>query len=1835
MNRKIRLLTSVIALFVSVLMISFLSSCGDKNKSNVIVEQIKPVPEAILPYLDSYTSGVIAKGEPIKVSFNNAEDLKLKYGESLPSKLFTFTPELKGQAVWLDERTIGFEYDKINENQQYVGVFKIAEVLDVLPDLTLEFGFAVRRQNITLLSVIPVCNSSEKMGYQMRVAFSNFVDSEEVMKIFENGFKNKYNPIVTNVGNNVFDIEIADIKRGNKESKIELVLDGKDLDCDAKIVRGLVIYAQNDFSPIQFDVDKGESLATLYFSQPLKETQNLDGFVSFDPEIAYRADIKGNKVDFFFDKTSLYSYQLENMEMTVESGIRSAEGDVLQKGASYKFDLTENKPQVRWTCEGNIIPNVNEATVYFDAICLNSVTLRIIRIYDDNVLSFLQDNELDETYGVRKAGRLEKKVRLEVENPNPTQWKTFPIVLSNYVDAKPGDMYQLSIDFGPQDYAFASDEMKKASMENQIQEQNYWDGNGYDYKEYNYDGDWDDPNGFCYYNDVEQKKNIVISNLAVTAKMGRNDLVDVFVYQISDAKPANGAKVTAYNFQRQELASATADAAGFAQLQCANRPAFVVAKGNDGSKSVIKTTDGNALSYSKFDIGGEAVEKGVAGFAYTNRGVWRPGDELQINLMLSDFDNAIPEKYPVVMEVYDASSRLYTKQTKSNAIGGIYCFNVPTNPSDETGLWTAKFKIGTSVITKMLRVETVKPNRLEINLNLPEVISINHPDKVTLNSKWLNGLKANGLKAEIDAKVRMGETNFKNFAEYTFVDETNEFSPEEISVYSGPLNGEGNANIGFAPFKELSASQMLNATFTTKVFEQSGDFSITSTTAKLSPCESYVGVELPATQSKYGSFYDTGKDWKFNIAVVKESGVLSEATTTLEYALYKLDSYWWWSSEDSYSLQRYASGTYKRPVENGTLSCNGKTSVTFNISDDNWGNYLFVVEDQQNGNRFAKVVCFDWSSTYMHASSASGAPVQLAMKATAESYNVGENIVVTFPANETAKAMVTVEANDKVLQHFCLDKLGSEGKFEIKATEEMIPNVYIYVALLQPHDAANDMPIRMYGVIPVKVENKALELKPVVNVPAESNTGKKLEIKVSETNGKVMAYTLAVVDEGILGLTNFSTPDPYRYFNSKQALSVRTWDNYASVIDAFSGELGSVYAIGGDGIINQEITLDNRFKAYAVTLGPFELKAGSTNTHEFEVPQCSGALRFMVVAKSGEKSFGSAEKQMKVIDPITLYPAAPRVAAPGDELTLKVQVLSPISKGKTLNVKTDNQNLTAIGTLPTTVSIDGNGEGMIAMKVKVNEVAGNAVMKVTVSGSGFEAESKTEIPVRMPYAEKRNVITKEIPANETVSVPFDLKGMSGTQSGNITVSSLIPADLFGRLDFLNSYPHGCLEQVTSKAFPQLYLNYFVQQDEAAVEKMKNHINGIIADLRSYQKSDNSMTNWKGGNYTEPWTEIYALHFLVEAQKQGFDVPSYFIDGLKKYQADRAKQWRNNPDFPQGETIQAYRLFVLALAGAPETGAMNRFKELEMNYPLTKSLAAAAFAQIGKKNIAQAMLPSSDDNGLTSDYKTSFGSQARDLAFAIYTQMLCGVDQQTVQNNVNELCGMLNSEHWLDTQSTAFAIFVLGKYAEMNNLNNSNLSASLNINGTEKTLNGNMSAIGCEFVPAIGSNKVEIKNNSDEKIIANIFTKASVAEYETQESGNYINMKVNYYDKNGAMLNPGNLAMGTDFMVKMTVENPSNYSVTELALSYYLPAGWEIVNERLTGAGSDNQGAKHIDIRDDRAYFYFDLMPQTKKTFTLKLNATFEGNYMIPSVRCEDMYSDQIYYVIPARGTVVK
>ena len=1694
-------------------------------------------------------------------------------------------------------------------------------------------GAAERPLNFNVVDLVPNYFADE-VQYDVTVFFTKPIADEDAIKIFDPDFVNKYNVTSTYMGNRKYVYQVNNIKRGPKSKVVDLVLDGKPINSKSKATCQLPICDKGTFQIVDCVVAKENSSATLIFSQQLQQ-RNIDGFFSVTPEMGYRTEIVGNKIVIYFDKSNLYRYQQENVQLTVGAGIKDVDGRSLSESKTFQLDLTDLSPKVKWSEDGVIVPEVGEATVYFDAICLNSVTLRVVRVFDDNIVAYYQDNDLDDTYGIRKAGRLEKKVNIALDSPDPKQWKTFPIVLSDYVDVKAGDMYQLILDFGPADYAFATEESKQLTLENESLEAKYWDGQAYDFKEYDYDGDWNDPLSLSYYNDVDIRKNIIVTDLAVTAKMGAEDVADVFVFGISDAKPVSGAEVIAYNYQRQQIATGRTDGDGHAQLKCANRPAFIVAKDKKGGQSLIKTNNGEALSYSKFNVNGENVEKGISAFAYSNRGVWRPGDELQLNLMVSDIDAKLPADYPVVMEVYDANSRLYARQSNNNPMGGIYTYNVSTSPNDETGLWRAAFKVGNTTVNQYLRVETVKPNRLEIKFNTPDVISLRNPSNAQLHSQWLNGLTASGLKADIVVRVRQGQTTFANFPTYTFCNESEDFYPDEMELFNGPLDGQGNAAVSFEPLADLNADQMINATFITTVYESSGDFSITSSTAKLSPRQRYVGVELPPTTSKYGDYYYTNQNWNFPIAVVNENGELAKTTLSIEYNLYKLDGYWWWSSEDGYSLQKYVRGTYKNPELGGTMTINkGKADIQVNIPDEKWGLYLLVVKDQQGGNTFAKVIRFDWNYATIHSTGGSDGPVQLAMSSSQESYNVGDNIIVNFPANDKAIALVTVEANDRILMSKVMDKLGTEGQVEIKATEEMIPNVYIYVSLIQPRDAGNDLPLRMYGVVPVKVENPKLQLKPVVEIPETSNTKKKIQVNVKEENNQPMTYTLAIVDEGILGLTNYRTANPYDYFNAKQALKVRTWDNYNYIIDAFTGELGTVYAIGGDGIINQEVTLDKRFKAFAVTLGPFELKAKETNTHEFEVPQCSGALRFMVVAKGTGKSFGAAEKQMKVIDPITLYATAPRVTAPGDEMMLKVQVLAPNMKGKNLKVEANNKNLTAIGDIPGTVKVDENGEAMLVMKVKVPETLGVATMDVKVSGDGYEAQSTTDIPIRMPYSEKRQTYTKEIAAGATETIDFEMQGLAGTQEGNVMVASLIPVDLYSRLNYLTTYPYGCLEQVVSAAFPQLYINYFIQQSEEDLNKTRDAIQNGIASLKSYQKADFSLTNWVGGNYSDPWTEIYALHFLVEAKNQGFDVPDYLLNGVMGHQADIARSWAMNPDFKQGETIQAYRLFVLALGGASEMGALNRFKELKMNYNLSSLLTAATYAQVGKKNMVAQFWPAVESEEM-SDYISSFGSKTRDLAFLTYSEILCGRDEASIKGHVNDLCEILNSGRWLDTQSTAFALFTLGKYAEKVGTTNSPITANVKVNGEEHALTTKLGSTAFKITPKLGANKVTVSNSSDQKVTAKVYTKTSLAEYETVENGNFIKMNVTYLDRNGAPLNPASLPMGQAFSATITVENPSDYRVTELALSYYLASGWEIVNDRLFEQGTETMGAKHLDIRDDRAYFFFDLSPRSKKTFTLKLNATYEGSFMLPAVRCEDMYNNDIYYVVPARPVVVK
>ncbi|MBK9017497.1 MAG: hypothetical protein IPM82_27520 [Saprospiraceae bacterium] len=370
---------------------------------------------------------------------------------------------------------------------------------------------------------------------------------------------------------------------------------------------------------------------------------------------------------------------------------------------------------------------------------------------------------------------------------------------------------------------------------------------------------------------------------------------------------------------------------------------------------------------------------------------------------------------------------------------------------------------------------------------------------------------------------------------------------------------------------------------------------------------------------------------------------------------------------------------------------------------------------------------------------------------------------------------------------------------------EMSPTVYAHVSLLQPHgQSKNDLPIRMYGVLAVDVEDPKTLLKPTIKMAAELKPEQEFTVEVSEENGEDMAYTIAVVDEGLLGLTNFKTPDPHGALYAREALGVKTWDLYDYVLGAYGGELERILAVGGDGEINvpTERKNANRFKPVVLHAGPFLLTSGKKK-HTFKMPNYIGSVRVMVVAANADAAYGNTEKIVPVKKPLMALATLPRVLGPGETLKLPVSIFALENKVKTVDVSlaetTGMVNIS--GGATKSLSFAKPGEDMVYFDLKVGEKTGIAKFKITAKGGGETATQDIEIDVRNPNPYITKVSDGMMQGGGSWSQAYKAFGTPGTNTGILEVSAIPPLKLGERLKYLLQYPHGCIEQITSGGLP--------------------------------------------------------------------------------------------------------------------------------------------------------------------------------------------------------------------------------------------------------------------------------------------------------------------------------------------------------------------------------------------------------------------------------------------------
>ena len=733
-------------------------------------------------------------------------------------------------------------------------------------------------------------------------------------------------------------------------------------------------------------------------------------------------------------------------------------------------------------------------------------------------------------------------------------------------------------------------------------------------------------------------------------------------------------------------------------------------------------------------------------------------------------------------------------------------------------------------------------------------------------------------------------------------------------------------------------------------------------------------------------------------------------------------------------------------------------------------------------------------------------------------------------------------------------------------------------------------------------------------------------VMVSEKNGREMAYTLAIVDEGLLDLTRFRTPDPWQAFNAREALGVNTWDLYNYVVGAYGGRIEQLFSIGGDDALNKgPKAIVNRFKPVVQFAGPFLLKKGEKRQHTYKMPNYNGRVRVMVVAGNGE-AYGNTEKSVLVRKPVMLLGTLPRVIGIGEEMVVPATVFATEKGVGDVQVTIAcSGNMEVVGEKSHMLHFETVSDKLAQFRIRVKDTPGAGHVKITATGGGEKSVYETDIEIRSVRRPQIKVTPVTFEAGKSWKGTVGLPGVEGTNSLVLEMSDVQPVNLSTRLSYLLGYPHGCVEQITSKAFPQLYLSGVASLTREQEQSTEATVKEVIRRLRSYQTVDGSFSYWPGGTAPNAWGTVYAIHFLLEAEKKGYLVP----EGMKRNALNDlsriARNWKPEASYSaeSEEMTQAYRLFVLALGQVAEVGAMNRLKESKTLMSMSRYLLAAGYALVGRPDVSKELVVKT--TALTtacSGYDQTFGSDLRDTSIRLMTFCLLG-DGKEAALLANEISKTLASDDWLSTQSTAFGLVALSDYMEKYKMSGL-MDFSYAVDGKTKKVSTTRN-IWTETLldKAASSASLELKNTGKSTLFARLVAEGIPAEGKEEAYANGLTLAVSYMDHDGHPVNTSALQQGTNFTAVVTVANSSPRGYNHLVLTEVFPAGWEILNTRfLTGDTVDNRvtGVNYQDIRDDRAYSYIDYLPAGKQvTVRINLCAVYPGRFYLPPVYCEAMY----------------
>lgn len=1373
-------------------------------------------------------------------------------------------------------------------------------------------------------------------------------------------------------------------------------------------------------------------------------------------------------------------------------------------------------------------------------------------------------------------------------------------------------------------------------------------------------------------------KLLIISNIALVAEQDGTK-INAYAFDSSSGEPISSAKLSLFSSTHRLIDSATSDSKGFATLstykssalggkiikdkdnepssEYALHPAYIIAESNNDKSYIPLRYD--RRFYDGIDTSGAQSRKRKV-FAYTDRGLANPGESIQLNVLVRD--ERIQDA-PILLTIINPRGQKVLKDKPIKPIGyGLYSHTFSTDTNALTGGYRAIWSIGSESFSRSFQIEHITPNKIRVDIDAPKHISSSKDAlHFSLESSYLTGAKSSGLAYRVNLQATPLQYKSKAYPSFDFTLPSTQSSYDQ--TLQGTLDESGKASLSHS-LSDLTSSQNLRLGIKAQVFEATGHPVINGAVVEYFGSGSVIGVgEIP-------HYVDLSQPLSLPIIVLDPLKDAPIANRAIAYKIYRNNRYWWFD----YDVQERFNAKIKSDINTTLIKEGSITSATkpITLEEDLRSlveDYDSVFIELDDGASTPKVV---WLVADMYGDAAIKAnPMQLPLELDKLEYEAGESAQLRFNSKGFHQALITLSYGDEIIKSELISIKEPKTTYTIPLLAQYAPNIHASVTLV-----AKDTPLdsselesstdkkraaikRSFGVITIPVQDPSLKLAPVINAPESIKPGSKLQIQIANPNKRKMAYTLAIVDEGILNIINFRTPDPMKLY-TKLNYGIMHYDNFDEFMERLFGIVHQSVLIGGDEeALTQAADFSKKRRENLVYFTSGLSDESGKASIEYQLPNFVGSARIMLVA-SEQGSVGSAESSVQIAQAANLYSNIP------DEIKLNDSIIAPIEviaqDGVSLqSVEIEASGDVAIQKLESSMNDKrtrfmqylaispkklGEAELTITSRAKVDSSDPSKIGEKQITQSNHYILHTTTPTPPQTQEELFSLQAKERKEFKpsTVYVPESL-------TRKLTISPTLLFSYQDKVEYLLSYIYGCIEQSISATMPLLlgFDGVRFESEESIKAKVQKSINRIV----KFQHSSGGFGYWIDSKEDNAFGSDYAALFLTIARAKGYEVPESSLKSYARY-ATRRVQAPSELD-----PLKTLPLFVLALAGTPNISAMNQvytqsFTQLSVREKLA---LAASYKLSGLDSISQEIRAKLPANLLeASHYRKNvddfdrvfggyyyYGSALSNQALSAY--FLSIIDEKPHLALLNSLAKSLQDERWLGTQDIATSLLALSTLQDPASLESKKAQAK----AVRFILNGKEHSITkpSTFKLGDGTESLQALDPLYISLASTGVPSASPLAFPASSQNLALQREFFKIDDNGVRvgIDPATLKKGDEFYIVLTLSNLGAKPVRNLALTQIIPSGWEIQNTRI--ANDDEQGSKaspdrafmqannrasYVDIGRDRVSFFFDewldygssaTTYNTHQVF-IKCTATLAGEYILSQALAEAMYDSEFF-----------